>query len=105
MGRREIRMATGRSEGAVRQALRRLESAGMVDVRRGHPVQLAHGDHFMWAALDEWLLDMGVDHRGALIRYQHNEQRVAYQRQLRLLPPEAAVAPTSGDEGFRSDAS
>ena len=76
-----------RSPGAVTMAVKQLESAGWVDYQRRKGVTL-RVEGSLVAELDEWMMRMGIDHRPALVRWMHDQDRLAYARQFGMLPPE-----------------
>lgn len=85
--RTELCRRLGRSLGAVSRAVRQLESAGLVDDQgRKGVTLLVEGSLVM--ALDEWMAFMGIDHRPDLVRWMHDQDRLAYARRFGMLPPE-----------------
>ena len=76
-----------RSPAAVSRAVRVLESAGLVDDRGRQGVSLT-GSLSAREALDEWAADMGLGDRDQWRRDRHDQERLAFYRQYRLLPPE-----------------
>ena len=103
--RTELRGLLGRSPGAVSRAVKQLESVGLVDDRGRKGVTLLVEGSLV-AALNEWMVSMGVDHRPGLVRWMHDQDRLRFARQLGMVPPESAPhhVRTPHDESGRSDA-
>ena len=99
MTRTLLQRETMRSAEAIRRAVKGLQSAGVVEHRRGNGIHLTKRDH-LHNVLDEWLVDMGEEHRASLIRYRHQQQRLAYYRQHGLMEPESTATAAAGRDGL-----
>ena len=85
MVRSELVRRLNRSPGAVSTAVRVLESAGLVDDQKRKGVSLSVEGSLVHA-LDEWAAAMGVDNRKEWLFYRHDQQRLSFARQHRLIP-------------------
>jgi predicted transcriptional regulator len=98
MTRTLLQKETTRSADAIRRAVKRLQSIGVVEDRRREGIHLTKRDH-LHNVLDKWLVDMGEGHRGSLIRYRHQQQRLAYYRQHGLIEPASTTTEATRRNG------